>query len=69
MNTTTFIKIAADIQQYAPTNDHVGYVENVLEPYADDAAAYYNVSAFAFVETAYKIASDIEQFGFVVLPE
>ena len=69
MNTATFIKIASDIQEKAGTHGITEYVENIIEPHAAAAAAYYDVPVSELVNTAYKVASDIENYGFVVLPE
>ena len=69
MNTATFIRLASDIVQHAPKNDYQGYVENVVEPYKDQAAEYYGVSEFAVVHYSYLIAASLETLGCTVIPD
>jgi len=77
MNTAQFIRFAADITEHGkPCGCYHDYVENVVEPYSDQAADYYgagnnkpSIGAFILVEYAYKIAHDLDTIGCVVIPE
>ena len=68
MKTATFIKLANDIQEFAPTNDLIGYVDNVIIPNANQAAKYYEVPVIEIISNASKIALDITVYGYVTLP-
>ena len=69
MNTATFIKLGQQIVEHAPGNDYIGYVENVVVPYKDQAADYYNDSEFAVEHYSYIIAESLETLGFIVIPD
>ncbi len=69
MTTTQFIKLATDINVHGKASGFHEYVENIIEPHAAEAADYYNLTPFAVVETAYKIAADLTKYGFAVLPK
>ena len=65
MDTETRIKLAADIVDKARSHGITEYVDNVIEPYKEQAAAFYGVTVADLVETAYEIAHGLEANGFI----